>query len=184
MITDGEGGHFTNTTFIGPFEPDFYLGAPSLSVRWHAYSYPHRLPDGGLEMYNDAEDYIQQTLREVYGNRVMSQPPRDIIVHGKKARHFVVLSPAPVPPDRRWGVVEDAETGKPVNLREHAYVVVALKRGFYVLIYPATRAGFKKYEPHFNQLVNTFKILKEGPDGAAVEWQGPAPARQAGKRLG
>jgi hypothetical protein len=33
VMTDEKGGHYTNTTFIGPFDPEFYLGAPSLSVR-------------------------------------------------------------------------------------------------------------------------------------------------------
>jgi len=43
-----------------------------------------------------------------------------------------------------------------------------LKKGFYVLIYPATREGFEAFEPQFNNLIHSFKIVKEGPDGAAA----------------
>lgn len=160
VMTDKEEEHYRNTTFIGPFEPEFYLGAPSLSVRWYADSYPHRLADGTLEMYSSAEDYISQTIANIYGaDAELRQPVRDVAVNGRKAKHFVVLSAAPVPPGRQWGTALDVKTGKPVNLRQHAYVVVPMARGFYVLIYPATREGFHSYEPQFNQLVNTFVPL-------------------------
>lgn len=171
VMTDEEGRHYTNTNFIGPFEPEFYLGAPSLSVRWYAYSYPHRLPDKTVEIYSSADDYIQRTLETVYGPAPhLRQPPHDIELSaaGRKGRHLVVLSPVPVPEGTQWGTSIDVETKKLVNLREHAYVVVPLKRGFYVLIYPATRDGFRLYEPQFNQLVNTFQPLTDGPGGPAI----------------
>src|SRR6267378_848686 len=66
VMTDQEGSHYTNTIFIGPFSPEFFLGAPSLSVRWYSYSSPHRLPDGLLESFDSAEDYIDQILRNLY----------------------------------------------------------------------------------------------------------------------
>ena len=50
----------------------------------------------------------------------------------------------------------------------HAYVLLPMRRGFYVIVYPATRDGYALYEPQFNQLVNSFTPLKEGPDGAAL----------------
>ena len=67
VMTDDEETRYTSTTFIGPFDPDFYLGAPSLSVRWYAYSAQHRLPDGLVESYASVDQYIQKALRDVYG---------------------------------------------------------------------------------------------------------------------
>ncbi|OGR90521.1 MAG: hypothetical protein A3J74_03430 [Elusimicrobia bacterium RIFCSPHIGHO2_02_FULL_57_9] len=160
VMSEKEGTRYANTTFIGPFAPEFYLGAPSLSVRWHAYSYPHRLADGVLEMYSSADDYIRQMINNVYGPQAeLLEPVHDIFVAKRKAKHFVVLAPAPAPEGRQWGTVLDAQSNKPVNLRQHAYVIVPMQQGFYVLVYPATREGFKLYEPHFNQLVNTFLPL-------------------------
>ncbi|MBI5629876.1 MAG: hypothetical protein HY921_03205 [Elusimicrobia bacterium] len=170
VMTDREATHYAQTNFIGPFEPDFYLGVPSFSVRWYNYSYPRRLPDGLLEMYSSADDFIQQTLSYVYGPKYeMPQPVHEITAGGRKAKHFVVLSPIPVPSSTRWGTSSSAQTGETVNFRQHAYVVVPLKRGFYVLVYPATRDGYKLYEPQFNQLVNTFSPVLEGPAGPKAE---------------
>ena len=58
VMNEDEGTRFTNANFIGPFEPDFYLGAPSMSVRWHAYYEPRRLPGGRLEMFAGVDDFI------------------------------------------------------------------------------------------------------------------------------
>jgi len=179
VMTDQEGAHYSNTTFIGPFEPEFYLGVPSLSVRWYGYSLPRRLPDGLLEMYASAEDYYAQVLKNVYGPEpLLRRPLHEVEVAGRRAKHFVVLSPLRVPKGALWGTALDADTGRLVNLREHAYVLLPLKRGFYVLIYPATRDGFKLYEPQFNQLVNSFAPLQEGPGGPKPE----APAAASSPR--
>ena len=67
VMTDQQDTDFTQAAFIGPFDPDFYLGAPSLSVRWYRRYRPHRLTDGRLEMYGGADDFIKQTLLQVYG---------------------------------------------------------------------------------------------------------------------
>ena len=167
VLTDGEGSHYADTTFIGPFEPAFYLGAPSLRVRWYSYSYPHRLPDGTLEMYASADDYVRHLATVYRRRRIMRQAPRDIELPaaGRKAENFVVLSPAPVAKGARWGTEIETRTQQPVNLRQHAYVILPMKTGFYAIIYPATREGFGDYEPQFNELVNTFEPLKDGPGG-------------------
>lgn len=173
VMYDSEDKSFTNTTFIGPFEPDFYLGAPSFSVRWHTAYATHKLRDGTLEMYADADDYIKQTLEGVYGpDRVMTTEIEAVTVAGRRAKHFVVLSAGPVHPKAHWGTAVDQNTGRTINPRQHAYVVVPMPAGFYVMVYPATQQGYKKYEPQFNQLVNSFAVLKDGPWGAAL----PAPA--------
>jgi len=167
--TDAEGGHFANATFIGPFEADFFLGVPSFSVRWYSRLRLHRLPDGTLETYSGADDYIRQTLENVYGPKaVMRQEVHEVEVANRKAKHFVVLSPVVVPKTTRWGTSVDAKTQELVNLRQHSYVVVPMEGGFYVLIYPATRDGFPKYEKEFNQMVNSFLPLKDGPQGPPV----------------
>jgi hypothetical protein len=166
VVADHEGTHYAQTSFIGPFDPAFYRGAPSLDVRWYSYDYPHSLVDGDLEMYTDAEDYIRQTLSTVYDSpqRVMSTPLETIQVSGRSARHFVVFAPTPANEREFWGVV-NSKAKVPYVLRRHAYAILPLARGFYVLIYPATDDGFKRYEPEFNELVNTFTAVKDGPGG-------------------
>ncbi|MHB2025521.1 MAG: hypothetical protein ACYCPQ_02605 [Elusimicrobiota bacterium] len=174
VLTDHEGLHYTDTTFIGPFDSNFYLGAPSLTIRWYRDYAAHQLRDGSLEIYADANDYIAQTLRSVYGpDYQLARPMDTVMVSGFKAKHFVVLSAAPAPPGARWGIMEDALTKKRINPRKHAYVVLPLKRGFYVLIYPATDPGYASHLEQFNTLVNTFLLLKDGPDGGPIRAEGP-----------
>lgn len=186
VMTDAEGTHFTNTTFIGPFEPDFFLGAPTLSVRWHAYFEPHTLPDNApghysTETYSDVEDYMREMVAEIYGKEAIlrSGTPLRIIkdpremgtvrVAGLTARHIEVLAPVEVPKDYTWGVSEGRTTKKLVVLRKHAYVLLPLEDGFYVFIYPATSAGYKKYEGQFFNMVNSFAMLKKGPGGKPLK---------------
>lgn len=181
VMTDQEGKRFTNANFIGPFEPEFYLGAPSFGVRWHSYSFPHRLADGRIEMYSSINDFIRQTLAGVYApdyelvdpaekagewKLPVIDQPKEIVVDGRRARSFTVLAPVRVPRGARWGVLTDSKTKETGVVRLHAYVVVPAKRGFYVLVYPATRDGFKFYARQFYNFVNTFTLLTEGPAGA------------------
>ncbi len=169
VITDHEGTHYADTTFIGPFDPNFYLGAPSLSVRWYRDYASHRLADGSLEMYSGPDDYIRQTLRNVYGPKSqLAQPMDEVLVSGLRATHFVVLSAAPAPAGARWGVLTDPHTGKRFIPQKHAYVVVPVPDGFYVLIYPATDPGYAKHLAQFNTLVNTFFLVKDGPAGQTM----------------
>ncbi len=169
VMFDSEGDHFNNTTFIGPFEPNFYLGVPSLSVCWHSRYSTHRLRDGSLEMYADADDFIRQTLDSVYGpERLMIKDVQTIEAAGRKAKYFEVFSYGPADPQARWGTVTRKSTGQSANPRRHAYVVVPMPSGFYAIAYPATFMGFAKYEPQFNQLVRSFVLLKDGPGGAPI----------------
>jgi hypothetical protein len=184
VMVENEGQTYGHTAFIGAFEPDFYLGAPMLQVRWHRYGYPHRLADGQLEVYQSADDYIKQTLDVVYaGEREMKTDVHELeLLGGRKARHFVVLSPRSAPAWATWGTSKNTENGALGILRQHAYVVVPLTTGFYSLIYPATKAGYPLYEKHFNQLARSFKPLTEGPGGdkvasADVKTQAALPKR-------
>lgn len=180
VIAENESSSYGNTALIGGFEPDFYLGVPSLQVRWFAYGYPHKLRDGELEFYPSVDDYVRQTLELTYGKeREMKVPVQDLPVAGRTAKYFVVLSPREAPRWATWGTSISKEDGKVGILRQHAYVVLPLSRGFYVLIYPATAAGFKLYEKHFNELVHTFKPLAEGPGGPPVGAAAAAPAAPA-----
>jgi hypothetical protein len=170
VMSDAQDKTYVNTTFIGPFETEFYLGAPTLSIRWYSNSTAHKLPDGRLELYKDGNDYIRRTLDEVYGpDRVMAVPVHQILVGGTlKAKHFVVLSAGRADPKARWGTAIDSATGRTINPRKHAYVVLPMRDGFYVLVYPATEQGYAKYQRQFEQLVNSFTVLKDGPGGEAL----------------
>ena len=164
VMYDAEGTHFSHVNFIGPFEPEFYLGAPSLSVRWYTRYATHRLRDGILEMYADPDDFINQILDSVYGkDREMFRPVQDLTVDGRKFKYFVVVSAGPVQPGAQWGTATDTKTGKVLNPRKHAYALLPMPSGFYVLTYPATRQGYEKYEKDFTGLVNSFVPLKDGP---------------------
>ena len=173
VMYDSEGTHFTNVTFIGPFEPEFYLGAPSFSVRWHTRYATHRLRDGLLEMYSGPDDFISQTLDSVYGKaRRMDRELKDLNVEGRRFKYFVVVSAGPVQSGARWGTAVD-EAGKTINPRKHAYAILPMPSGFYVLTYPATRQAYDKYYSQFDQLVKSFVPLKDGPGGAPL----PPPSR-------
>lgn len=177
VMVDKEGDHFTHINFIGPFEPQFFLGAPSLSIRWHSYYYPHTMADGSVESYASADDYIRQMQELVYGpERQMIQPVREVLVAGRKAKHFVVRSAAPVPERYGWGTSRDGRTDRVIVVRQHAFAVLPLSRGFYSLVYPATADGYPLYEPQFNRMVNSFLALKDGPTGPPLQ---EAPASKA-----
>ncbi|MBI5243427.1 MAG: hypothetical protein HY922_07030 [Elusimicrobia bacterium] len=169
VFYDADGSDYFNYTFIGPFDADFYRGAPSLSVRWYANDRPHELPVSfEEESFSSGEEYIEKTLREVYGaDAFLEQPVHKVEVSGLVALHFVVSSPMPVPAGTRYGVARDNQ-GSLAVIRQHAYVVVPMDNGFYVLIYPATRAGFPKFHDHFKQFVNKFHALRDGPAGQKI----------------
>ncbi|MDP3542707.1 MAG: hypothetical protein Q8T11_09615 [Elusimicrobiota bacterium] len=193
VMTDQQDNDFAQTTFIGPFDPDFYLGAPSLSVRWYRRYRPHRLSGGRLEMYSGADDFIKQTLSQVYGPEyvLMTLPgqlsykpgPRNEPVEvlpevtlkqsGLKGNGFIVESATPAPEANKWGISEQAGTGKPYVLRKHAYVVVPVEDGFYVLTYPATERGYPNHLDKFAGLMGSFMPRTAGPGGAKIRVPGP-----------
>lgn len=189
VMTENSGSDFAQATFIGPFDPDFFLGAPSLSVRWYRRYAPRALRYGRTEMYADADDFINQMIRQVYGadlvlygagrredgGREIIKAPQEVTLKGAglKAWFFGVLSPTPAPPGNRWGVDTDDE-GRPVNIRMHDYVVVPMEGGFYVLCYPATLRGYPKGVELFRALVNTFRPLTAGPGGPKASRPVPA----------
>lgn len=184
VITDqeGDGTAFAHVNFIGPFDPAFHLGVPSMSVRWYRSYWPHKLRDGRLEMYSDGDDFIAQTLAAVYGPEYeLKTPVKDIDLRsaGLRAKLFVVLSRVKVPAEMRHGVEEDSETGESYNVRQHAYVVVPMGAGFYVLTYPATRGGYNKFDENFNQLVSSFLPITRGPGGRKVRLPGPGKSGSA-----
>lgn len=185
VMTESDGSTFANANFIGPFAAEFYMGIPSFSVRWYGNHKPHTTPDRMIEMYAGVDDYIAQTLNEVYPKRQMKQDVDDLeLGGGRKAKYFVVLSPAPAPKGgkQHWGLSKDIATKELVNLRQHAYVIFPMDGGFYVLIYPATKDGFPRYEREFNQLVRSFTPLTNGPRGAALGGPAPTPMTDAAKK--
>ena len=196
VYLDAAGSDYTSVTFAGPLEPEFLRGTPSLTVRWYAYGAAHKLPDGNIERYVSAGDFKSQMLREVYGpecppaagtveacaytragsdfvqalaaSKGMRVPDAsNVKVAGVTASYYVVYRNRPVPRKALLGIVEDAQGGAVVRQR-HAYVVLPLRHGFYVLVYPATRDGFEKYKDDFWRMVNSFQLLKEGPAGPVL----------------
>ena len=192
VMTDQQDNDFAQTTFIGPFDPDFYLGAPSMSVRWYRRYRPHRLTDGRLEMYSGAGDFINQTLRQVYGPEYLimsldgklsySRGPKDESIEvipeitlkqsGLKVRAFIVESATPAPQANQWGISVQAGTGKPFVLRKHAYVLVPIEDGFYVLTYPATERGYQNSVDRFAGLIGSFLPHIAGPGGSKIRVPG------------
>ncbi len=190
VITDQQDNDFSQATFIGPFDPDFYLGAPSLSVRWYKKYRPHRLTDGRLEMYGGADDFIKQILAQVYGpqyvlmtldgkvsydnnKRVEIIPDITLKNSGLKAKAFTVESATPAPEDNKWGISGQSGTGKPFVLRKHAYVVIPMEDGFYVLTYPATERGYENFLDKFAGLMGSFMPRTAGPGGPKIRIPGP-----------
>ena len=191
VMTDQQDDDFTQSTFIGPFNADFYLGAPSLSVRWYKNYRPHRLTDGRLEMYSGPADFIRQMLINVYGpeyilltlegkvsydnaKRTEIIPEITLKQSGLKAKAFTVESAVRAPEANKWGISAESKTGKGFVLRKHAYVVVPIEGGFYVLTYPATDRGFDSYLDKFAGLMGSFMPRTAGPGGAKIRVPGPA----------
>jgi len=193
VMTDQQDNDFSQSTFIGPFDPEFYLGAPSLSVRWFRRYRPHRLTDGRLEMYGGADDFISQMLAQVYGpeyaildltEKLSFREGRDGKVSevipdmtlqssGLKAKVFIVVSETPAPANVQWGIFTNKETGKFYVHRKHAYAVVPMEDGFYVLTYPATLEGYSNHESKFRGLIGSFMPLTAGPGGPKIRVPGP-----------
>lgn len=189
VMTDQQDNDFTQTTFIGPFDPDFYLGAPSLSVRWYRRYRPHKLVDGRLEMYTGADDFIRQALDQIYGPQYILLtlegkisydnarkaeviPEVTLKNSGLKAKGFTVESATPAPEANRWGIVAQAGTNKSFVLRKHAYVVVPIEDGFYVLTYPATERGYENFLDKFAGLMGSFMPRTAGPGGPKIRVPG------------
>lgn len=193
VVADADGDAFSEARFIGPFDSDFYLGAPSLSVRWYKRYRPHALRNGQLEMYADADDFINQMVDQVYGKDADvygtgKRPDGGRIVVGRAgipeivakeshlaAKYFAVLSPTPATEGNQWGIEKDPKTGRRYNVRYHEYAVIPMPSGFYVLCYPATKLGHDKGMLAFNTLVETFHPYNDGPGGAVFKLP-PAPA--------
>jgi len=173
---DEQSSDYQSYTFVGPFEPSFFRGVPSLQVRWYASGKPRKLPfNGGSETYYGADDFVRRVKGEVYGPEAIyatatTKNPRDIhkvAISGWSGRHFIILSPTKVGADVRFGVSQDAK-GERAIVRKHAYAVLPMDNGFYVITYPATLDGYGKYDNDFFRMVNSFKALKDGPAGPAL----------------
>jgi len=199
VIADAQADGFAQVNFIGPFDKDFYLGAPSLSVRWYKPYRPHRLRNGSLEMYTSSDDFIKQTLDDVYGKDAIVYGPSSLPLDqrpaadrkeiptitlkgsGLDAKYFGVLSPTPAMSGVTIGTVVDLD-GHRINQRYHEYAVVPIdvdgrEAGFYVLTYPATLGGHDKGMEQFRHLIGSFHPYTAGPGGPKITIRGPRPAK-------
>jgi len=188
VFMDSSGWDFTNVTFTGPLEPEFYKGIPSLSIRWYALKVPHRLPDGNYEAYRGTDDFTRQMIRDIYGpgsyTKAGSDREQDVAERDKRAlpdqarvkisnwegTFYVVYRTLPAPEGESFGVVFSNQDGRKVIRQRHGYVLLPMDGGFYVLTYPATREGFEKWREAFNHMVKTFHAFKDGPNGPPIDY--------------
>ena len=99
----------------------------------------------------------------------MIQKPHRIAVSGWEGTHFIVESLVSVPKTYNYAVLVDPTGTKAGVVRHHAYVILPMDNGFYVLVYPGTRGGYDRYAKQFNHLVNTFSVLTDGPAGQKIK---------------
>lgn len=199
VIADADHDSFSQVDFIGPFDKDFYLGAPTLSVRWYKPYVPHALRYGQVEMYSSSDDFIRQMLDQVYGKDALvygpSSAPLDartpidrkaipritLKESGLEAKYFAVLSPTPASTGVTIGTVVN-DKGRRLNQRYHEYAVVPIdvngrEAGFYVLCYPATVGGHDKGMKFFLELIGSFHPYTAGPGGPKITIPGPQRKR-------
>ena len=202
VIADAQYDGFSQVNFVGPYDKYFYLGAPTLSVRWFKPYRPHTLRNGQAEMYTSSDDFIKQTLEQIYGRdaivyrplnefredggRALVDKTHPIESHplkesGLPAKFFGVLSPTPAATGFTIGT-EKNDKGQLVNVRYHEYAVVPIvvdgrEAGFYVLCYPATQVGHDEWIDRWRALTNTFHPLTAGPGGPKIRVPGPQAAK-------
>ncbi len=171
VTSDNEGTHYADTNFKSG-EPYY-----SLSIRWYTRYTTHRLPSGFLVMYGSADDYISKTLDEFYGKPEPATVVRDVAIGDVKVKAFVVRSNK-IRNREDWsgGLIGDEVADNP---GEHAYTVISMPSGFYVLIYFAPQDGYSKYEKFYNAMVASFTRLKDGPGGSPLPGS-PPPIGTAG----
>jgi hypothetical protein len=151
-------------------------------------------------MYSDSDDFIKQTLNDVYGKDALvygpsssslgdrtaidrKAIPRIVLKEsGLTAKYFGVLSPTPAANNVTIGTVIDRD-GRRVNQRYHEYAVVPIvddaggrEAGFYVLCYPATLGGHDKDMDKFRHLLGSFHPYTAGPGGPKITLRGPQAA--------
>ncbi|MFI5346455.1 MAG: hypothetical protein ACHQ51_08780 [Elusimicrobiota bacterium] len=187
VIAEADHDSFSEVKFIGPFDADFFMGAPSLSVRWFKRYRAHALRTGAIEMYSDSDDFINQMLRQVYGpgsiilvggkllDKTRPIPEVTLRESGLPAKYFAVLSPAPAAAGT-VGAVRDTE-GNWHNIRYHEYVVIPMAGGFYVLTYPATQRAHDKAVDRFNAMAASFHPYTNGPGGEKITLRPAAAAK-------
>lgn len=185
VIAEASNDNFSEVKFLGPRDKDFYLGTPSLSIRWFKDYRSHQLRGARLEMYEGPADFISQTMKDVYGRdavivagdrqlkdmQILDNrnpiPTQTLAESGLGAKVFAVFSQGPAAPGT-VGAVKDVD-GNWHNLRYHEYAVIPMGGGFYVLSYPATKAGHDKGIEAFHVLINTFHPYTDGPGGPKVQ---------------
>ena len=162
-------------------------------MRWYRRHRAHRLSDGRLELYTSPDDFIKQMLAQVYGPEYAILdlkekysfkedaagkvheviPSMTLHSSGLTAKVFIVVSETPAAAGTQWGVFTNKNTGVNYVHRKHAYAVLPVEDGFYVLTYPATLEGYSNHESKFRGLIGSFVPKTAGPGGAKFRVPGP-----------
>ncbi len=190
VVSGNEGTHYTDINFKSP-EP-YYL----LSIRWFSQYATHKKADESLEMYRGADDFVKQLSESVYQRdynggpynphtaSAFLEPVHEVMVAGRKSMQFVLPAPGF---DNYGGEGFNASSGrhfldalgiivKDKSLEapgEHAYTLVPMRSGFYVLAYFAPQGGLGKYKRFYEEMVSSFVLLKDGPEGASLPGSTP-----------
>ncbi|MBN2019237.1 MAG: HEAT repeat domain-containing protein [Sedimentisphaerales bacterium] len=154
---DFEQYHYTEDNFRHPTEPAF-----NLNIRYYARYATHRLPNGWLEMYADGNDYCSQTINPLSTGNKSAKTIHDVNINGKGSKRFVVT--AEKHEVKHPGYLFGDDVQQLIFPGEHAYTVIPVNSGFYVLTYLAPQGNFKKYEKSYEQMVSSFNLLTEYPN--------------------
>ena len=119
---------------------------------------------GYVQMMQGAD---KRPLREEYAELALKQS-------GLKAKVFVVSSAVEAPEANKWGISASSISGRGFVVRKHAYAVVTVDSGFYVLTYPATERGYDNSVDKFAGLMGSFVPRAAGPNGPKFRVPGPA----------
>jgi len=146
-------------------------------------------------MYSGPDDFIGQ-FSTWYGKSLV-EPSSEVTVAGQKAHKFAgQLQPnnstaadgtyMDVGLSRRQMLGASIDDAVARKGGKQVWIVVPSPSGFYVLAYSAPEELFTRYESYFNQMVDAFTPLKDGPGGAplpGVETKAETPAQELERNL-
>ncbi len=145
-------------------------------IRWFTKYSTHMTVSGLLEMYADADDFVGQ-YTDWYKSSAVIDPPHPIQIGEIKAQRFVTrmagntqsisdISNFLLNRRSKLGKLVDSDVARQGG--RQAWTVIPALSGFYVLAYFAPEDGFSRYEPQYEQMVSSFVMIKDGPNGGTL----------------